>query len=53
MAKVLNPASMGTVSGYPPGLMPSTFGQTLNAKEYLDLIAFLLTLKGDGATARK
>jgi len=53
MAKILDPASMGTVAGYPPGLMPRTFGQTLTAKEYLDVVSFLLTLKGEGAAAKK
>jgi hypothetical protein len=33
------------VSGFPPGVMPQTLGQTLAAKEYVDLVAFLLTLK--------
>ena len=46
MGKILNPAGMGTVAGYPRGLMPQTFGQTLAAKEYVDLVSFLLTLKG-------
>jgi mono/diheme cytochrome c family protein len=50
MAKILNPASMGTVAGYPPNLMPPTLGQSLTAKEFMDLMAFLLTLKGE-ATA--
>jgi mono/diheme cytochrome c family protein len=45
MGKILNPAGMGTVAGYPKGVMPQTFGQTLTAKEYTDLVAFLLTLK--------
>jgi mono/diheme cytochrome c family protein len=45
MAKILDPAGMGTVAGYPKGVMPPTFGQTLTAKEYLDLVAFLTTLK--------
>jgi mono/diheme cytochrome c family protein len=45
MKKVLDPKGMGTVAGYPPGVMPQTFGQTLTAKEYTDLVAFLLTLK--------
>ena len=27
------------------GVMPPMFGQTLTAKEYTDLVAFLLTLK--------
>ncbi|MBI2528717.1 MAG: c-type cytochrome [Candidatus Rokubacteria bacterium] len=53
MGKILNPAGMGTVAGYPPGVMPSTFGQTLTAREYLDLVSFLLTLKGDGAATAK
>jgi mono/diheme cytochrome c family protein len=48
MAKILDPASMGTVAGYPAGLMPRTFGQTLTAKEYLDVVSFLLTQKGEG-----
>jgi mono/diheme cytochrome c family protein len=45
MGKILNPAGMGTVAGYPKGVMPPTFGQTLTAKEYVDLVSFLLTLK--------
>lgn len=45
MKKILDPKGMGTVSGFPPGVMPQTFGQTLTAKEYTDLVAFLLTLK--------
>lgn len=53
MAKILNPAAMGTVAGYPPNVMPPTLGQTLTAREYVDLLAFLLTLKGEGATAKK
>lgn len=53
MGKILNPAALGTVAGYPPGVMPATFGQTLTAREYLDLVAFLLTLKGDGAATAK
>jgi mono/diheme cytochrome c family protein len=51
MAKILNPAAMGTVAGYQPGVMPPTFGQTLTAREYLDVVAFLLTLKGEGGAA--
>jgi mono/diheme cytochrome c family protein len=50
MAKILNPASMGTVAGFPPNVMPPMFGQTLTAKEYIDLVSFLLTLQGE-ATA--
>ena len=53
MSKILDPASMGTVGGFPPGLMPKDFGQRLTAKEYLDVVSFLLTLKGEGATAKK
>jgi mono/diheme cytochrome c family protein len=49
MAKILNPAGMGAVAGYPAGVMPATFGQTLTSREYVDLVAFLLTLKGGGA----
>ena len=49
MAKILNPAGMGTVAPYPAGVMPPTFGQTLTSREYVDLVAFLLTLKGQGA----
>ncbi len=45
MKKILDPKGMGTVSGFPPGVMPQTFGQTLTAREYTDLVAFLLTLK--------
>lgn len=45
MRKILDPKGMGTVSGFPPGVMPQTFGTTLTAKEYTDLVAFLLTLK--------
>ena len=53
MAKILDPASMGTVAGFPAGLMPKDFGQRLTAKEYLDVVSFLLTLKGERATAKK
>jgi mono/diheme cytochrome c family protein len=45
MRKILDPAGLGTVAGYPKGVMPQTFGQALTAKEYTDLVAFLLTLK--------
>src|SRR2546430_2423659 len=45
MKKILDPAGSGTVSGFPKGVMPPMFGQTLTAKEYVDLVAFLLTLK--------
>jgi mono/diheme cytochrome c family protein len=50
MGKILDPASKGTVSGFAPGVMPKDFGQKLAAREYLDLVAFLLTLK-QGAPA--
>jgi mono/diheme cytochrome c family protein len=55
MAKILNPAAMGTVAGYPPNVMPPMFGQTLTAREYIDLVSFLLTLKGEApaSTAKK
>lgn len=53
MAKIIDPAGMGTVAGFPPGVMPATLGQTLTAREYLDLVSFLLTLKGDGAATAK
>jgi cytochrome c2 len=49
MGKILDPPSKGVVSGFPPNVMPKTFGQTLTAREYLDLVAFLLTLKGAAA----
>jgi len=45
MKKILDPKGMGTVAGFPPGVMPQTMGQTLTAKEYVDVVAFLLTLK--------
>ena len=45
MQKVLDPAALGTVAGYPKGVMPQTFGQRLTAKEFTDLLAFLMTLK--------
>jgi mono/diheme cytochrome c family protein len=45
MKKILDPKGSGTVAGFPPGVMPPTFGQALTAKEYVDLVAFLLTLK--------
>jgi len=45
MKKILDPRGMGTVAGFPPGVMPPTFGQSLTAKEYTDLVSFLLTLK--------
>ena len=51
MSKILDPASKGTVSGFPPNVMPKTFGQQLTAKEYLDLVSFLLTLKGGAVPA--
>jgi len=49
MGKILDPRSKGTVSGFPAGVMPTTFGQMLTAREYMDLLAFLMTLKGGAA----
>lgn len=51
MGKILNPASKGTVAGFPAGVMPPNFGQQLTAREFTDLIAFLMTLKGAGGQA--
>jgi mono/diheme cytochrome c family protein len=45
MKKILDPKGSGTVAGFPAGVMPPTFGQMLTAKEYTDLVAFLLALK--------
>ena len=45
MKKIIDPAGAGTVAGYPKGVMPPIFGQILTSKEYVDLVAFLLTLK--------
>jgi mono/diheme cytochrome c family protein len=45
MKKILDPAGAGTVAGYPKGVMPPTFGQSLTAKEFTDLVSFLLTQK--------
>ena len=45
MKKILDPAGSGTVTGFPKGVMPPIFGTMLTAKEYTDLVAFLLTLK--------
>jgi cytochrome c2 len=45
MKKILDPRGMGTVSGFPPGVMPPDLGTRLTAKEYIDLVSFLLTLK--------
>jgi mono/diheme cytochrome c family protein len=49
MGKILNPASKGVVSGFPAGVMPPIFGQTLTGKEYVDLVAFVMTLKQGSA----
>ncbi len=51
MGKILNPASKGVVTGYPAGVMPPTLGRQLTAQEYVDLIAFLMTLKGGAGAA--
>jgi len=45
MRKILDPKGMGTVANYPAGVMPQDLGTRLAAKEYVDLVAFLLTLK--------
>ena len=45
MKKILDPKGSGTVANYPPGVMPPDFGTRLTSKEYVDLVAFLLTLK--------
>src|SRR2546422_2582786 len=45
MKKILDPASVGTVAGFPPNVMPKDLGTRLTAREYTDLVAFLLTLK--------
>jgi mono/diheme cytochrome c family protein len=53
MGKILDPASKGTVSGFPAGVMPKDFGQRLAAREYIDLVSFLLTLKAGAPPAAK
>ena len=45
MKKILDPVGSGTVAGFPKGVMPAMFGQSLTAKEYVDLVSFLMTLK--------
>jgi cytochrome c2 len=45
MKKILDPKGMGTVAGFPPGVMPQDLGTRLAAREYMDLLSFLLTLK--------
>src|SRR5262247_4262240 len=45
MKKILDPKGMGTVAGFPPNVMPQDLGTRLTGKEYVDLVAFLLTLK--------
>jgi mono/diheme cytochrome c family protein len=45
MKKILDPKGSGTVANYPPGVMPQDFGTRLTSKEYVDLVAFMLTLK--------
>jgi mono/diheme cytochrome c family protein len=45
MKKILDPKGMGTVANYPAGVMPQDFGTRLTSREYVDLVAFLLTLK--------
>lgn len=51
MGKILNPASKGVVSGFPAGVMPPIFGQSLTAKEYVDLVSFVMSLKQGGAAS--
>ncbi len=45
MKKILDPKGAGTVANFPPGVMPQDFGTRLTSKEYVDLVAFMLTLK--------
>jgi len=45
MKKIIDPKGAGTVANYPAGVMPQDFGARLTSKEYVDLVAFLLTLK--------
>jgi cytochrome c2 len=45
MKKILDPKGSGTVANFPPGVMPQDFGTRLTSREYVDLVAFLLTLK--------
>ncbi len=45
MAKILDPVGMGTVANYPKGVMPADFGTRLTSKEFMDLMAFMVTLK--------
>jgi mono/diheme cytochrome c family protein len=45
MKKILDPKGAGTVANFPAGVMPQDFGTRLTSKEYVDLVAFLLTLK--------
>jgi mono/diheme cytochrome c family protein len=45
MGKILNPASKGTVAGFPAGVMPQTFGSQLSDKQIADLIEYMKSLK--------
>src|SRR5436309_15625504 len=45
MKKILDTKGGGQVANFPPGVMPQDFGTRLTSKEYVDLLAFLLTLK--------
>jgi mono/diheme cytochrome c family protein len=45
MKKIIDPKGAGAVANFPPGVMPQDFGTRLTAKEYVDLVAFLMTLK--------
>jgi cytochrome c551/c552 len=35
------------VAGYPAGIMPQTYGETLNDEQLMHIVAYLLTLRGD------
>ena len=35
------------VQGFPPGVMPQTYAETLSAEQLADIITYLLTLRGD------
>ncbi|MDD5467356.1 MAG: c-type cytochrome [Anaerolineales bacterium] len=44
LESILHPEAY-LVSGFPAGVMPANYGQTLTAQEVADLIAYLMTLK--------
>ncbi len=37
------------VPGYNPGIMPQTYGETLSDEQIMNIVAYLLTLRGDSA----